>query len=146
MKLPVINDWLTLSANLGVLAGIIFLGIEISQSNKATVAATYQARISEIEASYQNAALSDYLPGIYEKFEKEGLESISEIELRRLQDWEMARVYRIQGQYYQYQQGYLNERSFQDVIGGGRLFLPRWEALSLDLGALDTDFLDAIRE
>jgi hypothetical protein len=146
VKTEQLNGWLTLLANFGVILGLVFLGVEINQSNRATEASTYQARISEIEASYQNAALSDYLPGIYDKFEKEGLESISDIELRRLQDWEMARIYRIQGQYYQYQQGYLDERSFRDVIGGGRLFLPRWEALSLDLGALDPDFLDIIRE
>jgi len=146
VKTEQLNGWLTLLANFGVILGLVFLAVEINQSNKATEASTYQARISEIEASYQNAALSDYLPGIYEKFENEGLESISAIELRRLQDWEMARIYRIQGQYYQYQQGYLDERSFQDVIGGGRLFLPRWDALSLDLGALDPDFLDIIRE
>ena len=64
MSIEKLNSWLSLTANFGVILGLIFLGIEISQSNKATIAATYQARISEIEASYQNAALSDYLPGI----------------------------------------------------------------------------------
>ena len=84
MKLTKLNDWLTLAANIGVIAGIVFLAMEINQSNKVTIAATYQARISEIENSYQNTALSDYLPAIYEKIDKEGLDSITSIELRRV--------------------------------------------------------------
>jgi len=34
MKPSELNDWITLLANIGVLAGIIFLGIEISQNNQ----------------------------------------------------------------------------------------------------------------
>ena len=145
MEIEKLNGWLALLANLGVILGLVFLGLEISQSNKATEAATYQARISEIEASYQNSALSDYLPGIYDKLEKEGLDSVSDIELRRLRDWEMARVYRIQGQFHQYQLGYLDEHSFQDVLLGGRTFFSRWEALDLDLNELHPDFIAMIR-
>jgi hypothetical protein len=32
MKLSAINEWLTFTANIGVLAGIIFLAIEIQQN------------------------------------------------------------------------------------------------------------------
>jgi hypothetical protein len=35
MKLSAINDWLTLAANIGVLAGIIFLAMEIQQNTTA---------------------------------------------------------------------------------------------------------------
>ena len=49
-------------------------------------AITYQARISEIEASYQNMALSDYLPSIYDKIDSDGIESITNIELRRVRN------------------------------------------------------------
>ena len=146
MQIEKLNSWLALVANFGVILGLIFLGIEISQSNRITVAATYQARISEIEASYQNSALSDYLPAIYDKIQTEGVESISSIELRRVRDWEDARIYRMQGQYYQYQQGFLGENSYQDLVRGGKAFLPRWESFGIDLGALDSDFLEAIRE
>jgi len=34
-----LNQWLTLGANLGVVAGLIFLGIEINQNTRASIAA-----------------------------------------------------------------------------------------------------------
>lgn len=37
MNLETINKWLTLLANLGVLAGIVFLSLEISQSNRIAI-------------------------------------------------------------------------------------------------------------
>ena len=146
MNLEKLNIWLSLVANFGVLVGIIFLAVEINQSNKATIAATYQSRISEIETSYQNSALSDYLPNIYEKIDNEGIGSITGLERRRARNWESARIYRMQGQYYQYQQGFLDERSYRDLLRGGRDFLPVWEALGADIDALDPDFLEIIRE
>ena len=42
MNLEKLNHWLTLAANLGVLAGIIFLAIEIQQSTNAQLATSRQ--------------------------------------------------------------------------------------------------------
>ncbi len=36
MKMPVLNLWLSLTANLGVIAGIVFLGVEIQQNTAVT--------------------------------------------------------------------------------------------------------------
>jgi hypothetical protein len=141
MNIDKINSWLAITANFGVILGLVFLGVEVSQSNRATVASTYQARISEIETSYQNAALSDYLPAIYDKIDNDGIDSISNTELRRIRDWETARIYRMQGQYYQYQQGYLDDRSYQDLIRGVQAFIPIWEKVGADINALDPALL-----
>ena len=146
MNIDKLNNWLSLIANFGVILGLVFLGVEMNQSNNATIAATYQARISEIQASYQNSALSGYMPIIYDKIEKDGLDSLSSIELRRVQDWELARMYRMQGQYYQYQQGYLDESGFEDLIRGGRSYLPMWKNLGLDLNTLDSDFNSILQQ
>ncbi len=146
MNTSKINEWLSLAGNFGVILGLVFLGVEISQSNRATIAATYQGRMSEIEASYQNAALSDYLPAIYEKIDNEGIESITNIELRRIRDWETARIYRMQGQYFQYQQGFLDERSYQDLIRGIRAFLPTWEAVGAEMDSLDPELMEIVRQ
>ena len=43
MKLSSLNEWLTLAANIGVLAGIIFLGIEMQQNTEMMRAQTRQA-------------------------------------------------------------------------------------------------------
>ena len=39
MNADSMNKWLTLAANLGVVAGLVFLGIEINQNTRATIAA-----------------------------------------------------------------------------------------------------------
>ena len=52
MKLDSINRWLTLIANLGVMAGIIFLAVELRQNTVATelsAASSFQDRFSAIE-------------------------------------------------------------------------------------------------
>ena len=52
MKLDSINRWLTLIANLGVMAGIIFLAVELQQNTVATelsTASSFQDRFSAIE-------------------------------------------------------------------------------------------------
>ena len=42
MNIDSINKWLTLTANIGVLAGIIFLGLEIRQNSEALLAGSRQ--------------------------------------------------------------------------------------------------------
>jgi hypothetical protein len=40
-----LNQWLTLIANFGVIAGIIFLGLEIRQNSDISMSQVYQARL-----------------------------------------------------------------------------------------------------
>ena len=52
MKLDSANRWLTLTANIGVLAGIIFLAYELQQNTVATqleAASNFQNSFSEVE-------------------------------------------------------------------------------------------------
>ena len=50
MKLSTLNEWLTLGANIGVLAGIIFLAVELQQNTKQLQLQSYQ---SWVEANMQ---------------------------------------------------------------------------------------------
>jgi len=43
-----LNRWLTLSANFGVIAGIVFLGFEIQQNSDAINAQAYQSRTEAV--------------------------------------------------------------------------------------------------
>jgi len=58
MKLKKANRWLTLASNVGVMAGIIFLGYEMQQNTLATqleAATNFQGSYSDIEATiYEN--------------------------------------------------------------------------------------------
>ena len=64
MNLDKLNKWLTLAANLGVIAGIIFLGIEISQNTdsiRATAYQTWLAANAELNRSTGDESLQQIL-------------------------------------------------------------------------------------
>ena len=67
MRSEQLNDWLTLAANLAVLAGIIFLVIEISQNTDMMRTQINQSRaelaMNEAESLYN----SDYIPSLLTK-------------------------------------------------------------------------------
>lgn len=61
MKLSELNEWLTLTANFGVLLGIVFLGIEIQQNTRAI---ERQVNIDSANALHGEMAGSQYYPDI----------------------------------------------------------------------------------
>ena len=50
-----LNKWLSLSANVGVLVGIVFLAVEIRQNSKAQIRSTTRAAVGNyIESSVRS--------------------------------------------------------------------------------------------
>jgi hypothetical protein len=72
-----LNTWLTLGANIGVLAGIIFLGLEIQQNSELMRIQINQARADAAMVSNEHSFNSDYLPAILVKI-KDGKELSAE--------------------------------------------------------------------
>jgi hypothetical protein len=60
-----VNKWLTLAANVGVIAGIIFLGIEVKQNNEEIAAQSrfnyYQSRSENVDSWGQDKNTIDIL-------------------------------------------------------------------------------------
>ena len=69
-----LNKWLTLLANFGVVAGLIFLAIEVNHSSRLAEVAAYQSRIQEIQTVRREIALSPELASMYEKFSSQGVD------------------------------------------------------------------------
>lgn len=64
MKLDKSNQWLALLANIGVVAGIIFLAFELQQNNKQLELQSYQSWVAanlEINAALTDPALSEIM-------------------------------------------------------------------------------------
>lgn len=80
MRTEQLNSWLTLAANLAVLAGIIFLAIEISQNTDMMRTQMNQSRaelaMNEAESMYN----SDYIPALLTKIRQGGEVSAEERE------------------------------------------------------------------
>ncbi len=64
MKFGNSNRWLTLLANIGVVAGIVFLAFELQQNNKQLELQPYQSRVAanlEINSALTDPALSEIM-------------------------------------------------------------------------------------
>ena len=71
MKNSPISDWLTLFANLAVVAGIIFLAIEVSQNTAMIEAQMSQGRAETAMDQAESLYNSDHLPEIFLAMEQE---------------------------------------------------------------------------
>ncbi len=132
MKKVSIDTWIQSVGMLSVVAGLIALVIELNQSQTLSQATAYQTRISEIQEAQRELALSKDLAEILEKFDTQGINALSSSETSRVVAWHSAVQWRMQGQYYQYRQGFLErtalDRTLNDLANG---IYQRWESLGL---------------
>ena len=116
MNLDKLNNWLVLIANVGVVIGIFALVTELNHSSRLAEVSAFQNRMTEIQEAYVQLALSNDLTSIIEKYESEGVNSLSPVEFRRMRAWETGVINRMQGQYFQYQQGFLGRLSIDRTL------------------------------
>ena len=136
MNLDNLNKWLALTANLGVIAGILFLALEISQNTKAIQADIYQNRSFEFANSFEFLAESQYLlPAIVSaqddnrQYDLEILEGLSELEKRRLWMYVEAQMRRNDNNLYQCEIGYLDEQFCSSLRMGMPDRVREWQNL-----------------
>jgi len=107
MRTKQLNNWLTLAANLAVLAGIIFLAIEISQNTDMMRTQMNQSRaelaMNEAESLYN----SDYIPALLTKISQGG--DVSAEERERYSHLFRALNRNWDNQLRQYREGFLDD-------------------------------------
>jgi len=111
-----LNKWLSLIANFGVVAGLGLLVLELNHASKLAETEAYVARTRAIGDHFTLLALSPDLSEIQTRVTRDGLDSLTEAERWRIFGWELARMYRVQGQYYQYQQGFLDRETIEKAM------------------------------
>jgi hypothetical protein len=126
-----LGQTITILANTGVIAGIAFLTIEINQANKLAETQAHVFRLDQMQEASVTTAESEYLPEIELKVRSEGVQSLSPSEHYRLQNWEASVVSRMQGHYYQYQQGYLNKETGDQILSAAASSLELWNQLGV---------------
>ena len=144
MNTEKLQSWISLAANIGVVIGLILLLVELNQTNKQAASTAYQARITEIDNSITEFATSDYLPDIYVKLDQGSLSDLTPSEYLRVSQWETARYMRLQGQFYQYQQGYLDEVSYQALLRQAARYMPLLKELNIFMN--NEEFLQAVEQ
>lgn len=133
-----LNDWLTVLANFGVLAGIVFLAIEVSQNTKnlemnrqIALAEAYATRNNTVQDAQVQAAISPDFGALYVKWEQQGSAALTEEESFRVRSWETARYFRIESQYIMWEQGLLKEDFIDNLREITRRSAPGWRDLDL---------------
>jgi len=131
MNADSVNKWLTLSANIGVVIGLILLIVEIGQNTEMMRAQINQSRTDTALAEQHATYNSDYMPAILAKVR--GGEELSDEEKIRYTTYFRAFNRNQDNNLWQYSQGYLGEnlpRSIRSavryVVGGHDLGIETW--------------------
>ena len=149
-----LNKWLSLLANLGVVAGLVMLVIEINQTNNLAKAEAAQNRSDQIMEAQKDYALSEYLPGIVTKYRENGIEALTAEETSRYRSWELARRSRMSAQYRQYLMGYLDQETAERTVLDAAIgFASTWDDLGLEtdgakssLDSLNSEFWQEVQK
>jgi len=143
MKLDRLNSWLTLAANIGVLAGIIFLGVEIRQNTNASQAEFRQAAL-ESATEYLYTAVED--PELWLMRFKP---TLTDVERTKLAAYLFVIRERAEWTWRQFNAGAVDEatwRRIRDVFVGSVSFpqTRRWWAYNYSRGTFEPGFRDEI--
>jgi len=149
LKLSSFNEQLTLLANLGVIAGIVFLGIEINQNSKMMATQTR----TDIALSVMHVIEAQRNPGVVEanrklaageELEFEDTYYLGNLARTTLRTWENT--------YYQYQNGLFSDSEFQADFSVWELSMPNphmsqsWEREKLTYSPEFRKIMDQISE
>jgi hypothetical protein len=108
MKNSPLNDWLTLTANLAVVAGIIFLAVEIRQNTAAVRLSTTQFMSAEL-ADFNRTWMEKDLSEIFVQNGIEGYDSLTDVQKRQWYGLSSSYLQIQQGLFYQWRAGSLEQ-------------------------------------
>ena len=139
MNADSVNKWLTLSANIGVVIGLILLLVEIDQNSDLVRAQIHQARADAQVSRMDGRSDSEHLVPALQKVRAAGgfhdlssMDQLTQNEVARLSWYLRSRHTDYDNLFYQYQQGYLDEEYYQHtVVNSIARFAPWWEQLSI---------------
>ncbi len=127
-----VNKWLTLSANIGVVIGLVLLIIEIGQNTEMMRAQINQSRTDTALSQNQAIYNSDYIPALLAMRDRG--EPFSEEEMIRYANYFRANSRNQDNNLWQYNQGYLGENTPRSIrgfargaIGGSEVGIATWD-------------------
>ena len=128
-----VNKWLTLSANVGVVIGLVLLIVEIGQNTEMMRAQINQSRTDTAISEQQAVFNSDHVPAVFAKIRRE--EKLSDEEMIRYTAYFRAHNRNQDNNLWQYSQGYLGDNipnsirgAARAVIGGHELGITTWDS------------------
>lgn len=104
-----VNDWLTLVANVAVVAGIFFLAYEIRQNSEAVRLNTAQSMGAE-QAELNRGLVTTEIAEIFVQLKDSGYDSLTPVQQVQLLGFDNTFLSVQQNLYYQYRAGSLDEK------------------------------------
>ncbi len=127
-----VNKWLTLSANIGVVIGLVLLIVEIGQNTEMMRAQINQSRTDTALSQSHAIFNSDYIPALLAK--RDSGEPFSAEEMIRYAVYFRANSRNQDNNLWQYNHGYLGENTPRSIrgfargsIGGSEIGIATWE-------------------
>lgn len=132
-----------------VVATLIYLAVQLRQNTRSienarllALAQTYQMRSDALQAMLVTASDSEHIGPIIVKLTEHGypedvssLDKLSREEWGRFRQWHIAQITHWDNMHFQYQQGFLDNEYYNDVLKPRVARLaPVWEALHVTAG------------
>ena len=115
-----LNERLTLIANLSVVAGIVFLALELQQNTQAIQAQTRDS-ITEKQMTYLGwRATSPELAAVVAKVRSAGMDSLTDAEFSQWQAYVFGLMREWENSFYQYERGLFTQGEFEARRQGWR--------------------------
>lgn len=108
MRNSKLNDWLTLTANFSVVAGIIFLAVEVRQNTAEVRLSTTQFMSAEF-AEFNRAWMNKDIAEVFVQNRTEGFDSLTDAQKRQWYGLTASYLQIQQGLFYQWQAGSLEQ-------------------------------------
>ena len=148
-----INKWLTLFANFGVLVGIIFLAVEVQQSNRIAIAATEISVRDQFSSINEQILANDGLAELLVKATDDKA-VFSAVETEKLYAYLYLSINTWVGIEIAYENGMLPRSTFDEALDDIRVVLQDYSALqpiarehmALYPSKTDSDVFKAMRE
>ena len=118
-----------------VVASLLAVVIELRQTQKAVVAATYQTRALDAIALNTSLQDSEYIAPLLvntDLRDPDAVAALGDVDRMRLRTFFMGRRVDADNEYYQYQQGFLDEEYFEHIMKPlVKRTAPLWRALGI---------------
>ena len=131
MKTKQWNQWATLFANIGVIAGILILAIEIRLMRDSMISSAYQARTVAVQDWDFKLADSAAVSESIMRFTTDP-ETLTDLDYFRLEQISLATFNRLDDFFYQYELGLISEEIYKHAFRAEMTVqIPRLAALGL---------------
>lgn len=118
-----------------IVASLVFVGLELRQTQAALIASTYQARAFDAMNAQRGLADSEYIRPILAKIDfddEQSLDGLSSKEIWRVRQYYVSRMIDFDNEYFQYRSGYLDDNFFEGQFKPGLiLWAKRWRRLGM---------------